>query len=106
MKPAEVPGREPLEEAGPELSPRRKSSSFAAGQISPALSGKDPDPTQEVNVRVLWLSPLSEFSFSFLKHWAFSFHCHPTHSSPLSPCCPPGLAISAVILCLFSCPSA
>lgn len=54
-----------------------------------------PNPIQEVNVRVLWLSPLSEFSFLFLEYQVLSPHCHPTHPIHfLSPALSTGLAIS------------
>lgn len=61
-----------------------------------------PNSTQEVNVRVPWLSLLSEFSF----FWVLLLHCYPSMTSafylpPFPPAwtCPPEL-------CLLSSPSA
>lgn len=57
-----------------------------------------PNLTQEVNVRVPWLSLLSEFYFLFLGYWAFLPHYHPSIPSAfcllfflLAWTCPPGL---------------
>lgn len=70
-----------------------------SGQPAPLpLSHVDPDLIQEVNVQSPVAVTLSEFSFSFLKHRALSFHRHPTHASPLPPCYCLALASSPVIL--------
>ena len=65
------------------------------------LSHIGPDLIQEVNVQSPVAVTLSDFSFSFLEHRALSFHCHPTHASPLLPCSPPAPAISPVTPCLL-----
>lgn len=68
----------------------------ASSSLCPAHMG--PNLTQEVNVRVPWLSFLSEFYFLFLGYWVFLPHYHPSIPSAfcllfflLAWTCPPGL---------------
>lgn len=76
----------------------RSCSCRASSGPCPAHMG--PDSIQEVNVRVLWLSLLSELSFPFLEYWVLLPHCHPIHPVVrfLSPAFSAGLDMSTPAL--------